>query len=124
MDNYLNGGFLLLQPDRMVFDALLAQLAALEDLSRYVFAEQDFLNELFTAAGCRCPTSTTRSRRCRSSTPSSGTWRGEEYPLHHRQAVGKTADPANRYFELERLWWDSVSDLIAGRPFCGRPVKT
>lgn len=47
VDNYLNGGFLLLTPDKAVFAEMLAQLSALDDLSDYLFAEQDFLNQFY-----------------------------------------------------------------------------
>ncbi|MGI3785759.1 MAG: glycosyltransferase family 8 protein, partial [Janthinobacterium lividum] len=47
VDPYFNGGILVLRPDLATFDALVRELAAVEDLSRYVFAEQDFLNEHF-----------------------------------------------------------------------------
>lgn len=47
LDNYLNGGFLVLKPDQAIYDQMMAQLAALADISDYVFAEQDFLNAFF-----------------------------------------------------------------------------
>lgn len=46
-DDYFNAGLLVLRPDEAVFDALMAEVAALEDLSRHPFAEQDLLNEHF-----------------------------------------------------------------------------
>lgn len=47
LDNYLNGGFLLLTPDKDMYDRMVTQLAAMADISDYVFAEQDFLNDVF-----------------------------------------------------------------------------
>ncbi|MEQ4453485.1 glycosyltransferase family 8 protein [Kosakonia sp. YIM B13605] len=47
LDNYLNGGFLLLTPDNALYQQMMAKLAEKADISGYVFAEQDFLNEVF-----------------------------------------------------------------------------
>ncbi|WP_039055465.1 glycosyltransferase family 8 protein [Enterobacter sp. Bisph1] len=47
LDNYLNGGFLLLTPDIAQYRQMMTQLAQKADISAYVFAEQDFLNEIF-----------------------------------------------------------------------------
>lgn len=47
LDNYLNGGFLLLTPDNALYQQMVAKLAEKADISGYVFAEQDFLNEVF-----------------------------------------------------------------------------
>ena len=46
-DKYLNGGLLVLEPDEAVFGDMLKTLAEVDDLSRYPFAEQDFLNEYY-----------------------------------------------------------------------------
>ncbi|WP_345827991.1 glycosyltransferase family 8 protein [Erwinia sp. HDF1-3R] len=47
VDNYLNGGFLVLTPSQAVFDDMVHRLSKLDDLSRYLFAEQDFLNDYY-----------------------------------------------------------------------------
>lgn len=47
VDNYLNGGFLVLSPDAQVYQQMMAQLAAMTDISHYFFAEQDFLNDFY-----------------------------------------------------------------------------
>ena len=44
---YLNGGLLVLTPDRAVFDDMVARLSALDDLAGFPFAEQDFLNDYY-----------------------------------------------------------------------------
>ncbi len=46
-ENYLNGGLLVLQPGRDVYQDMMVQIAKVRDLSAYVFAEQDFLNHYF-----------------------------------------------------------------------------
>jgi len=47
LDAYLNAGFLVLTPDAEVFKQLERKIAAIDDLSRYQFSEQDLLNEFF-----------------------------------------------------------------------------
>ncbi|MBP2167355.1 lipopolysaccharide biosynthesis glycosyltransferase [Erwinia toletana] len=47
LDAYFNAGFLVLTPDAEVFSALESRIAAIDDLSRYQFSEQDLLNEHF-----------------------------------------------------------------------------
>ena len=47
LDRYLNGGFLVLEPDEEVFSWLQQKVAAITDLRRYPFSEQDLLNEVF-----------------------------------------------------------------------------
>ena len=60
-DDYLNGGLLVLTPGRGGVRRHAAAVGRRDDLSRYPFAEQDFLNEYYLrTAGSRCPTSTTR----------------------------------------------------------------
>ena len=110
---YFNGGTLVLRPDQRVFDALVSELAGVEDLSRYVFAEQDFLNEHFR-----------------------GRWHPLPYvynalktlPFQHPSLWDTTAvknihfiidkpweaelDPRSRYHALEQVWWDVAADLV------------
>lgn len=46
-DNYFNAGFLLLTPDLALYNLMLTKIVAMVDIRTYVFAEQDFLNDLF-----------------------------------------------------------------------------
>ena len=112
-DPYFNGGTLVLRPDRAVLDALLAELAAVEDLTRYVFAEQDFLNEHFRGRWVALPYVYNALKTL---------------PFQHPDLWDPTAvknihfiidkpwesplDPASRYHALERLWWDVAADLV------------
>ncbi|XTZ37529.1 glycosyltransferase family 8 protein [Salmonella enterica] len=107
VDNYLNGGFLVLTPDENVYQQMMAQLAAKMDISSWIFAEQDFLNEWF------------RHR-----------WQPLHYgynalktlPLQHPvmwdltrvknihyiidKPWEKYSEPADKWYELHRLWWE------------------
>ncbi|WLI78706.1 glycosyltransferase family 8 protein [Kosakonia sp. H02] len=107
VDNYLNGGFLVLIPDKAVYQQMMARLAAKEDISDWVFAEQDFLNEMF------------RDR-----------WLPLHYgynalktlPLQHPRMWDLTRvknihyiidkpwhrhpQPGDKYYDLHRLWWE------------------
>ncbi|MFS2223160.1 glycosyltransferase family 8 protein [Pantoea sp. B65] len=47
LDAYFNAGFLVLTPDAEIFRQLEQRIAAIDDLSRYPFSEQDLLNEHF-----------------------------------------------------------------------------
>lgn len=47
LDAYFNAGFLVLKPDAEIFRQLEERIAAITDLSRYAFSEQDLLNEYF-----------------------------------------------------------------------------
>ena len=120
-DGYFNGGILVLRPDVRVFGELLAALAAIDDLTRYPFAEQDFLNERFH-----------------------GRWRALPYvynalktlPFQHPALWDAAAvknihfiidkpwetglDPASRYYDLERIWWDVAADLVPARHAAAR----
>lgn len=111
VDNYLNGGFLVLTPDNAVYQQMVARLAAKEDISSWVFAEQDFLNEVF---------------------------RDRWLPLHYGYNALKTLprqhpkmwdfslvknihyiidkpwdkypQPGDINYELHRLWWECVQE--------------
>ena len=107
LDNYLNGGFLLLTPDKDVYDRMVTQLAAMADISDYVFAEQDFLNDVF------------RDR-----------WVPLHYGYNALKTLGlqhprmwdfsrvknvhyiidkpweKVPEPGDKWYVLHRLWWE------------------
>ncbi|ANI84271.1 glycosyltransferase family 8 protein [Kosakonia oryzae] len=107
LDNYLNGGFLVLTPDEAMYQQMMQRLAEKADISAYVFAEQDFLNEVF------------RDR-----------WQPLHYgynalktlALQHPQMWDlarvknihyiidkpweKTPQPGDKWYELDKLWWE------------------
>ena len=110
-DPYFNGGTLVLQPDEATFDALVTELASVEDLSRYVFAEQDFLNEHFRGRWVALPYVYNALKTLPFQHPA--LWQASAVKNIHF-IIGKpwetSLEPASRYFDLEQQWWD-----VAGR---------
>lgn len=107
LDNYLNGGFLVLTPDEAMYQQMMQRLAEKADISAYVFAEQDFLNEVF------------RDR-----------WQPLHYGYNALKTLAfqhpqmwdlarvknihyiidkpweKTPQPGDKWYELDKLWWE------------------
>ncbi|SDU86206.1 Glycosyl transferase family 8 [Microlunatus sagamiharensis] len=111
-DPYVNGGTLVLEPDRAVFDELMAELAAVDDLSRYVFAEQDFLNEHFRGRWTVLPYVYNALKTLPFQHPR--LWHDDEVKNLHFiiDKPWETAlDPASRYHSMELRWWDVATDL-------------
>lgn len=106
VDNYLNGGFLLLTPDKAVFDAMMAQLAALDDLSTYLFAEQDFLNHFYRDRWQPLPWVYNALKTLPHQHPD--VWNDRRVKNIHYiidKPWEKTPEPGDRYYELNRKWW-------------------
>lgn len=111
VDNYLNGGFLLLKPDRTVFDEMLAQLAALDDLSGFLFAEQDFLNQFYHGRWQPLPYLYNALKTLPHQHPK--IWDLARVKNIHYiidKPWEKQPEPGDRYYELHQLWWDRVRD--------------
>ncbi|QGU87945.1 glycosyltransferase family 8 protein [Erwinia sorbitola] len=106
VDNYLNGGFLLLTPDRGVFDRMLAQLAALDDLSAYLFAEQDFLNQFYLGRWQPLPYIYNALKTLPHQHPH--IWDQERVKNIHYiidKPWEKQPEPGDRYYALNQRWW-------------------
>lgn len=106
VDNYLNGGFLLLTPDKSVFDAMMAQLAALDDLSTYLFAEQDFLNHFYRNRWQPLPWIYNALKTLPHQHPH--VWNDKRVKNIHYiidKPWEKPPEPGDRYYELNRKWW-------------------
>lgn len=107
VDNYLNGGFLVLKPDEAVYQDMLEQLAALEDLSRYLFAEQDFLNDYYHQRWQPLPYIYNALKTLPHQHPAM--WDLSEVKNIHYiidKPWDKPLDKNDRYFTLNKLWWD------------------
>jgi alpha-N-acetylglucosamine transferase len=118
-DPYVNGGLLVLEPDAAVHAALLDRLAAVEDLTRYVFAEQDFLNEHFRGQWRVLPYVYNALKTLPFQHPA--LWDAREVKNLHfiiDKPWEAPLDPASRYHDLERLWWDVATD-VALEPVAG-----
>jgi alpha-N-acetylglucosamine transferase len=112
VDAYFNGGLLVLAPDEAVFSELVGTLGAVGDLSRYPFAEQDFLNEYYDQRWTPLPYIYNALKTLPQQHPSM--WDGAAVKNIHYiidKPWEKPLDPADRYFELNRLWWDVAANV-------------
>ncbi len=115
-DSYLNGGFLVVTPDEAVFDDMVRRLGALDDLSRFPFAEQDFLNEVYADRWVPLPYVYNALKTLPFQHP--GLWRDDEVKNIHYiidKPWDAAPDPDDRYFPLTTLWWD-VADAAGTAP--------
>ncbi|WP_216364028.1 glycosyltransferase family 8 protein [Subtercola boreus] len=111
-DNYLNGGFLVLSPDETVLADMVGRLGALEDLSHYAFAEQDFLNEFYRDRWRPLPYVYNALKTLPHQHPS--VWDLAAVANIHYiidKPWEKPLDPADRYFEVNSLWWEREDTL-------------
>ncbi|MFB9375455.1 glycosyltransferase family 8 protein [Kineococcus gynurae] len=124
VDNYFNGGFLVIEPDRAVYDALVERLDDLDDLAGYQFAEQDFLNEFFAGRWLPVPYVYNALKTLHHQHPQM--WDAAEVKnLHYiidKPWQGRT-EPGSRYHELHELWWEVAERdvLTAATPVGGTP---
>ncbi len=116
-DVYVNGGTLVLRPDAEVLARLLAELGAVEDLTRYVFAEQDFINEHFRGRWVVLPYVYNALKTLPFQHPR--LWDVEAVKNLHfiiDKPWESPLDPAGRYASLERVWWDVAGHLVPTSP--------
>ncbi|KGT93022.1 glycosyl transferase [Erwinia typographi] len=109
VDNYLNGGFLVLRPDEAVFGEMVQQLSELEDLSRYLFAEQDFLNDFFHQRWKPLPYIYNALKTL--PFQHAAMWEIDEVKNLHfiiDKPWEKPLDPNDRYYALNKMWWDTA----------------
>jgi alpha-N-acetylglucosamine transferase len=112
-DNYLNGGFLVLSPDEAVLADMVARLAAVDDLSRYPFAEQDFLNEYYRDRWQPLPYIYNALKTLPHQHPS--VWDPAAVKNIHYiidKPWAKPLDPSDRYVSVNRLWWATADRLV------------
>jgi alpha-N-acetylglucosamine transferase len=113
VDPYFNGGTLVLRPDERVFDELMAELAGVEDLTRYVFAEQDFLNEHFRGRWVTLPYVYNALKTLPFQHPT--LWDDAAVKNIHfiiDKPWESELDPQSRYHALEQQWWDVAGALL------------
>jgi lipopolysaccharide biosynthesis glycosyltransferase len=107
VDNYLNAGFLVLTPDQAVFADLVARLAEVTDLSRYPFAEQDFLNEYYDQRWQPLPYIYNALKTLPFQHPS--LWDASAVKNIHYiidKPWEKALDVEDPYYAMNKLWWD------------------
>ncbi|MEZ3499077.1 glycosyltransferase family 8 protein [Pantoea sp. KPR_PJ] len=114
LDNYLNGGFLLLKPDDAVFAALADRIAAIIDLKAYPFSEQDLLNEAF--AGRWLPLSYVYNALKTLPFQHSRMWNESEVKNLHfilakpwKRDLRQPESERDRYYALDKLWWEKAT---------------
>jgi alpha-N-acetylglucosamine transferase len=113
VEDYLNAGFLVLTPDRRVFSDMVAQLARVDDLSRFPFAEQDFLNEYYLGRWQPLPYVYNALKTLPHQHPS--LWDLSEVKNIHYiidKPWEKELDTADRYYPVNKLWWDVAAPLL------------
>ena len=121
VDDYLNGGFLVLTPDQAVFADLVAKLAEVTDLSRYPFAEQDFLNEYYDQRWQPLPYVYNALKTLPFQHPAM--WDASAVKNIHYiidKPWEKALDPADRYYAVNKLWWDVAARLLTATPATAR----
>ncbi len=115
VDNYLNGGLLVLTPDEAVFADLMQTLARVGDLSRYTFAEQDFLNEYYRRRWHPLPYIYNALKTLPFQHPS--LWDDSAVKNIHYiidKPWEKALDLGDPYFAVNKLWWDVAATVPAG----------
>lgn len=111
-DNYLNGGLLVLTPDRDVFDQMMTQLAALDNLADYLFAEQDFLNHFYRSRWQ--PLSWVYNALKTLPHQHASLWSAERVKNIHfiiDKPWQKRPEATDPYYALNRRWWAVAGDL-------------
>lgn len=106
LDYYLNGGFLVLTPDRDVYDAMMARLAAKEDIAEWVFAEQDFLNEVFRNRWLPLHYGYNALKTLPKQHPQM--WDLSRVKNIHYiidKPWDKYPEPGDKYYDLHKMWW-------------------
>ncbi len=112
--DYFNAGLLVLRPDAEVFADIIARLAGLTDLTGFLFAEQDFLNDYFRGRWDPLPYVYNALKTLSVQHPD--VWRLPDvrnihFIIDKPWARRPTPDDlaSDPFAELNRLWWN-VSD--------------
>jgi alpha-N-acetylglucosamine transferase len=117
VDNYFNGGFLVIEPDHEAFTSMLTRLSGLTDLSQYQFAEQDFLNEFFAGRWRPMPYVYNALKTLPHQHPA--LWNLDEVKNIHyiidKPWEGRT-EPGSRYHELHEMWWTVAEQDVLVSP--------
>ncbi|OON39800.1 glycosyl transferase [Izhakiella australiensis] len=106
VDNYLNGGLLVLQPDAGVYQQMMGQLAAMTDISALFFAEQDFLNDFYRQRWQPLHYGYNALKTLSHQHPQM--WDMQRVKNIHYiidKPWEKYPQPGDQWFELHRLWW-------------------
>ena len=117
VDSYLNAGLLVLTPDESVYLHMVSELRKMTDLSRYPFAEQDFLNDYYRNRWQPLPYIYNALKTLRFQHPS--LWNVSDVKNIHYiidKPWEKALDSDDSYYEVNKLWWDTATQASTG-PF-------
>ncbi len=109
VDDYLNGGTLVLTPDAAVHAEMMRRLADLDDLTRFPFAEQDFLNEFYRGRWEPLPYVYNALKTLPFQHPSM--WHEADVKNIHfiiDKPWQRMLGPDDRYHDLHQRWWDAA----------------
>jgi alpha-N-acetylglucosamine transferase len=117
VDDYLNGGLFVLTPDEAVYAELVATLAGITDAARYPFAEQDLLNEYYHQRWVPLP----YVYNALETLPFQHPWLWDAAAVKNiHYIVNKpwklALDPADRYYAVNKLWWDVADRALTTQP--------
>lgn len=107
LDNYFNAGFLVLTPDQALYDLMLTKIVAMADISSYVFAEQDFLNDVFHDHWLPLHYGYNALKTLELQHPRM--WEMKRVKnLHYiiDKPWQKRPEPGDKWYQLHRVWWE------------------
>lgn len=107
LDNYFNAGFLVLTPDQALYDLMLTKIIAMADISTYVFAEQDFLNDVFHDRWQPLHYGYNALKTLERQHPKM--WDMQRVKNIHYiidKPWEKQPEPGDKWYQLHRLWWE------------------
>ena len=109
--DYFNAGLLVLRPDADVFADMIARLAGLTDLTGFLFAEQDFLNDYFRDRWVPLPYVYNALKTLSVQHPD--LWHLPDVRNIHfiiDKPWARRPGSDDPYLDLTRLWWEVVDE--------------
>ncbi len=107
LDNYFNAGFLVLTPDQALYDLMLTKIVAMADISTYVFAEQDFLNDVFHDRWLPLHYGYNALKTLELQHPKM--WDMQRVKNIHYiidKPWEKQPEPGDKWYQLHKMWWE------------------
>lgn len=107
VDNYFNAGFLVLAPDQALYNLMLTKIVAMADISTYVFAEQDFLNDVFQGRWLPLHYGYNALKTLELQHPRM--WEMNRVKNIHYiidKPWDKQPEPGDKWYQLHQLWWE------------------